>query len=100
MGAVAGSIMDMVESTALGNTAAVAVGAIATDAMVSATDERLDVSETPEKFNEPPISLVGDDDRYGGRIVGRHRYGALWEGRAPPGRIESCSVFGIDANVH
>ena len=60
------------------------VGAIATDAVVSVAYERLNVSETPEKFNEIPIGLVCDDDRDGDRIVGRYRYGLLVEGRAPP----------------
>ena len=100
MGAIPCAIIDVIERTALGDTAPVTVGAIAADAMVSVADERLDVSETPEKFNELPIGLVGDDDRYGGRIVGRHRYGVLVEGRAPPGRIEACSIFSIGANVH
>ena len=84
MGAVSSPIIDIIERAALSDTAPMTVGTIATDAMVSVADERLNVSETPEKFNELPIVLVGDDDRYGGRIVGRYRYGALVEGRAPP----------------
>ena len=84
MSAVARSIMDMIERAALGDTAPVSIGAIAADAMVSAADERLDVPETPEKFNEPPIGLVRDYDRYGGRIVGRYRYDALIERRTLP----------------
>ena len=84
MGAVASSIMDIVERTALGDTAPVSIGAVATDAMVSAADERPDVPETPEKFNEPPIGLVRDDDRYASPIVGRYRHDTLVEGRTPP----------------
>ena len=84
MGAISSPIVDKIERAALSDTALMTVGAIATDTMVSVTDERLNFFEASEKFNELPIGLVGDDDRYGGRIVGRHRYGALVEGRAPP----------------
>ena len=100
MGAVSSPIIDKIERATLSDTAPMTVGAIATDAMVSVADERLNFFETAEEFNELPIGLMGDDDRYGGRIVGRHRYGVLVEGRAPPGRIESCSIFSIGANVH
>ena len=52
--------------------------------MVSVAYERFDIPETPQKFDKAPIRLVNDYDRYGGRIVGRYRYGARVEGRAEP----------------
>ena len=84
MGAVSCAIIDIIERAALGDTASVAVGAVATDAMVSVADERLNVSETPEKFNELPVGLVRDDDRYGSRVIGRNSYSTLVEVRAAP----------------
>lgn len=100
MGAVACGIIHMIQRAALCDTAPVPVGTIATDAMVSTAYERLNVSEPPYEFHEPPIGLMRDYDRYGGRIVGRDSYSALVEGRAAPARIESCAIPCVETNVH
>ena len=80
MCAVTGTIMHMIERTALGDTAAMTVGAIAADAVIPVEYERLNVPEPPYEFHASPIGLMGNYDRHGGSIVCRYRYGAPVEG--------------------
>ena len=98
--AVTSSIIDMIERATLCDTAPVSVGAITADTVIPVADERPNGPETPYKFHEPPVGLMGDYDRHGGRIVGRDRYGALVERRTLPCPSEPCSVFSVEPNVH